>query len=71
MGVGVGMPGAISPATGLVKNANTMCLIGHPLDRSRGTARPPGPVANDANCFALSEAIDGRRRRAARSSSSA
>ena len=58
--VGVGMPGAISPASGLVKNANSTWLIGRPLDRDLG-ARLGRPVrlANDANCFALSEAVDG------------
>ena len=58
--VGVGMPGAISPASGLVKNANSTWLIGRPLDRDLG-ARLARPVrlANDANCFALSEAVDG------------
>ena len=58
--VGVGIPGAISPATGLVKNANSTWLIGKPLDRDleRRLARPVR-VANDANCFALSEAVDG------------
>ena len=58
--VGVGIPGAISPPTGLVKNANTIELIGHPLDKdlSRALDREVR-VANDANCFALSEATDG------------
>jgi fructokinase len=58
--VGVGMPGALSPATGLVKNANSTWLIGQPLDRDL-SARLDRPVrfANDANCFALSEAVDG------------
>ncbi len=58
--VGVGMPGAVSPATGLVKNANSTWLIGRPLDRDLADrlARPVR-VANDANCFALSEATDG------------
>jgi fructokinase len=58
--VGVGMPGSISPATGLVKNANSTWLIGHPLhtDLERALGRPVR-VANDANCFALSEAADG------------
>jgi fructokinase len=58
--VGVGMPGALSPATGLVKNANSTWLIGQPLDRelSRRLDRPVR-FANDANCFALSEAVDG------------
>jgi len=58
--VGVGIPGAVSPATGLVKNANTMVLNGHPLDRDLAAALGrPVRVANDANCFALSEASDG------------
>ena len=58
--VGVGMPGTISPATGLVKNANSTGLIGRPLGDDL-TARMGRPVrfANDANCFALSEATDG------------
>lgn len=58
--VGVGIPGAISPATGLVKNANTVVLIGHPLDRDLAELlQRPVRVQNDANCFALSEASDG------------
>ena len=58
--VGVGIPGAISAATGLVKNANSTWLIGRPLDRDleRALGRPVR-LMNDANCFALSEAIDG------------
>jgi fructokinase len=58
--VGVGIPGAISPKTGLVKNANSTWLIGHPFDQDLSTALGrPVRVANDANCFALSEAVDG------------
>lgn len=58
--VGVGIPGALSPASGLVKNANTTCLIGKAFDRDLETAlRRPVRLMNDANCFALSEAIDG------------
>jgi len=58
--VGVGIPGAVSPATGLVKNANSTWLIGRPLDRDLGERlRREVRVANDANCFALSEAADG------------
>ena len=58
--VGIGIPGAISPATGLVKNANSVWLNGHPLDRDFAAAlRRPVRVENDANCFALSEAADG------------
>jgi fructokinase len=58
--VGVGIPGAISPATGLIKNANSTWLNGKPLLADLG-ARLARPVrlANDANCFALSEATDG------------
>lgn len=58
--VGVGIPGAISPATGLVKNANSTWLNGRPLgvDLERRLRRPVR-LANDANCFALSEAKDG------------
>jgi fructokinase len=58
--VGVGIPGAISVSTGVVKNANSTWLIGHPLDRDLAHALGrPVRVANDANCFALSEATDG------------
>jgi fructokinase len=58
--VGVGMPGVVSPATGLVKNANSTWLNGRPLSEDLA-ARLHRPVrlANDANCFALSEATDG------------
>ena len=58
--VGVGIPGTISPATGLVKNANSTWLIGHPFDKDLETVLGrPVRLANDANCFALSEAADG------------
>jgi fructokinase len=58
--VGIGMPGIISPATGLVKNANSVWLIGHPLEQDLEHALGrPVRLANDANCFALSEASDG------------
>jgi len=58
--VGVGIPGALSPANGLVKNANSTCLIGRPLDRDLGAALGREVrLANDANCFAVSEATDG------------
>ena len=58
--VGVGIPGAPSLETGLIKNANSTWLIGRPLqgDLERVLARPVR-LANDANCFALSEAVDG------------
>lgn len=58
--VGVGIPGVISPATGLVKNANSVALNGHPLDRDLAELLNRDiRVENDANCFALSEAVDG------------
>lgn len=58
--VGMGIPGVISPATGLVKNANSTWLIGHPLDRDLAAACGRRVrLANDADCFALSEASDG------------
>src|SRR5437762_619928 len=58
--VGIGIPGVISPVTGLVKNANSIALNGNPFDRdiSRLLGREVR-VENDANCFALSEAVDG------------
>jgi fructokinase len=58
--VGIGIPGIESPVTGLVKNANSTWLIGRPLsaDLERALARPVR-LANDANCFAMSEAADG------------
>jgi fructokinase len=58
--VGVGHPGALSRRTGLIKNANSTWLNGRPLgdDLSRVLGRPVH-LANDADCFALSEAIDG------------
>ena len=58
--VGVGIPGAVSKVTGRIKNANSLCLIGEDLqgDLSRLLARPIR-LANDADCFCLSEASDG------------
>jgi fructokinase len=61
--VGIGIPGVISPVTGLVKNANSTWLIGHALDRDLSERlRRPVRLMNDANCFALSEATDGAGR---------
>ena len=58
--VGIGIPGAESLATGLIKNANSTCLIGEPLKRDlQALLQRPVRLANDANCFALSEGIDG------------
>jgi fructokinase len=58
--VGIGTPGAISAKTGCLKNSNTVCLNGRPIkqDLERLLARAVR-LANDANCFALSEALDG------------
>ena len=58
--VGVGIPGILSPATGVVKNANSTMLIGRPLDQDlEAVLGRPVRLANDANCFAVSEAADG------------
>ncbi|HET8646848.1 MAG TPA: ROK family protein [Vicinamibacteria bacterium] len=58
--VGIGMPGALSPASGDVKNSNSAWLNGRPLAEDLGRLIPrPLRFANDANCFALSEAVDG------------
>ena len=58
--VGIGMPGALSRVTGLVKNANSTWLIGKPLKQDLEAAlQREVRIENDANCFALSEAIDG------------
>lgn len=60
LSVGVGIPGTAIPGTGLIKNANSTWLIGRPLGRDLETALDrPIRLANDANCFALSEASDG------------
>ncbi len=58
--VGIGTPGAISTRTGQLKNSNTVCLNGKSIqqDLEKILARPIH-IANDANCFALSEALDG------------
>ncbi len=58
--VGIGMPGAVSPATGLIKNANSVWLNGQPFVRDIERAlKRPVRGANDADCFTLSEATDG------------
>jgi fructokinase len=58
--VGIGIPGAVSKVTGLVKNANSTWLIGKPLKRDLELAiGREVRMENDANCFALSEAVDG------------
>lgn len=58
--LGVGIPGAQSVQNNLIKNANTTCLIGKPLQQDLSTKlNRPVIIENDANCFALSEAMDG------------
>ncbi len=58
--VGIGIPGSLSPTTGLIRNANSTWLNGRRFDRDLTAAlERPLRFANDANCFALSEAIDG------------
>ena len=59
--LGVGHPGALDPRTGLIKNANTTALIGRPFDRDLSALLGGIPVAtaNDANCFAVAEALMG------------
>ena len=61
--VGIGTPGSISHAAGLLKNANSTCLNGKPVkqDIEKVLGREVR-IANDANCFALSEAVDGAAR---------
>ena len=61
--VGVATPGALSPASGRLRNANSTCLNDRPLDRDLGRQlRRPVRIANDADCLALSEATDGAGR---------
>lgn len=58
--VGIGIPGALSPASGTIKNASATWLLGRPLDRDFAAALSrPVRLMNDANCLALSEAADG------------
>lgn len=58
--VGIGIPGTEADGTGLIKNANSTCLIGKPLKRDlQALLQRQVRIANDANCFALSEATDG------------
>ena len=63
--LGIGTPGAISRATGLLKNSNSVCLNGQPsLDDLQRVLERTIRIENDANCFALSEAVDGAAARA-------
>lgn len=58
--VGIGTPGAVSRATGRLKNSNSVCLINQPLVSDlENLLQRPVRISNDANCFALSEATDG------------
>lgn len=58
--IGIGTPGAISPRSGLLRNSNTVCLNGKPFaDDIEHCLRRPVKIQNDANCFALSEALTG------------
>jgi fructokinase len=58
--VGIGIPGSVSPASGLIQNANSTWLNGRPFHRDLEVhLGRPVRLANDANCFALSEAVDG------------
>ncbi|MBT3206656.1 MAG: ROK family protein [Gammaproteobacteria bacterium] len=58
--VGIGTPGAISPRSGLLRNSNTVCMNGQNLLQDlETTLQRPVRIQNDANCFALSEAMDG------------
>ncbi len=60
LSVGVGTPGSVSPSTGLIRNANSVCLNGQPLGRDLEAALArPVRLANDADCLAVSEAADG------------
>ena len=61
--IGLGIPGAISPQTGLLRNSNTSCLNGRPFKVDLETLlERPVRIENDANCFALSEALGGAAR---------
>lgn len=58
--LGIGVPGSLSPTTGLMRNANSTCLNGQPLGKDLSAIlQRPVRLANDANCLALSEAKDG------------
>ena len=63
MTIGIGIPGAISPATGLLRNSNTVCMNGRPfLSDVENLLQRRIRIDNDANCFALSEALGGAGR---------
>jgi len=61
--IGIGTPGSLSPDSGLLRNSNTLCMNGKPLLTDlQGLMNRDIRIANDANCFALSEAVDGAAR---------
>jgi fructokinase len=61
--IGFGTPGVVDPRTGVLKNSNTLCLNGHPIREDLASALgTEARVANDANCFALAEAMFGAGR---------
>jgi len=63
MSIGVGIPGAISPGSGLLRNSNTVCMNGQPfLSDLQARLKREVRIENDANCFALSEALGGAAR---------
>lgn len=60
LAIGIALPGSLSPVTGMIKNANIQVINGHPLKHDLEQAiKQPLQMANDGNCFALSEACDG------------
>jgi fructokinase len=64
--VGIGTPGSLSPASGLLRNSNSVCMNGKPvLSDLQAMLQREIRMANDANCFALSEATDGAAKDAA------
>jgi len=64
--IGIGTPGSLSPASGLLRNSNSVCMNGKPvLSDLQGMLQREIRIANDANCFALSEATDGAAKDAA------
>jgi fructokinase len=61
--IGIGLPGALSPSSGLLRNSNTVCLNGRPVAADlEARLERPVRIENDANCFALSEALGGAAR---------
>lgn len=64
--IGIGTPGSLSPATGLLRNSNSVCMNGQPVKQDlEKRLKREIRMSNDANCFALSEATDGAAKAAA------